>query len=91
MDSQQNNITSQPLRVTDPPIKWTIEDGVINGVIAAAVWSEKRRPGIWQDMIRALNQGAAGTEKGTVDAFLHQAMVDRLLEEFHKLDTKENQ
>lgn len=37
-------------------------------------------------MIMAMQRGAAGTEKGTMDAFLFQAMVDHLLEEFHALD-----
>ena len=39
-----------------------------------------------QDMLRALDRGAAGTEAGTAGAFLFQAMVDRLLEEFHALE-----
>jgi len=74
------------LRVTDPSVSWSIGDEVINGVISAAVWSEKRRPGIWQAMIKALNSGAGKTKEGTVNAFLFRAMVDRLLEEFHSLE-----
>lgn len=72
----------------EPKISYTIDDPLIAGVIARAVWSEKRRPGLWQDMISALNRGAAGTEAGTAEAFLFQAMVDRLLEEFHAGEEK---
>lgn len=79
-----------PLRVTDPAIHWGLDDGVINAVITAAVWSEERRPGIWQGMINALNRGAEGTKEGTVNAFLFRAMVDRLLEEFHHPETDQN-
>ena len=64
-------------------VSWKIEDELINAVITAAVWSEGRKPGIWQKMIEALNRGGAKTEEGTVNAFLFRAMVDRLLEEFH--------
>lgn len=78
---------SRPLHLTDPAVNWRLDEGVINGVIAAAVWSEDRRPGIWQEMINALNRGAEKTEKGTVNAFLFQAMVDRLLEEYHLPDS----
>lgn len=67
----------------EPEISYTVDDALITGVIAKAVWSEKRRPGLWQDMISALDRGAAGTEEGTASAFLFRAMVDRLLEEFH--------
>ena len=67
----------------EPKISYTVGDDLIAGVIAKAVWSEKRRPGLWQDMLRALDRGAAGTKAGTAGAFLFQAMVDRLLEEFH--------
>lgn len=34
-------------------------------------------------MISALKRGAAKTKAGTAEAFLFQAMVDRLLKEFH--------
>ena len=61
-------------------------DDLITGVIATAVWSEARRPGLWQDMLRAVDRGAAGTKEGTVNAFFFRAMVDRLLEEFHTLE-----
>lgn len=68
-------------------VNWEIGDELINAVITAAVWSEGRRPGIWQDMLKAVNQGAAKTKEGTVNAFLFRAMIDRLLEEFRALDT----
>ena len=71
----------------EPKISYTVGDDLIAGVIAKAVWSEKRRPGLWQDMLRALDRGAAGTREGTTEAFLFQAMVDRLLEEFHTEET----
>ena len=79
--------TPKPLRVTDPAVNWNLDDGIINAVIATAVWSEKQRPGLWQRMINALNRGAGKTEEGTVNAFLFQAMVDRLLEEYHAPDS----
>ena len=79
---------NKPLRLTDPAISWNLDDGVINGVIAAAVWSEGRRPGVRQGMIKALNRGAEKTKEGTVNAFLIRAMVDRLLEEFQALEDK---
>ena len=44
-----------------------------------------QKPGIWQKMIEALTRGGAKTKEGTVNAFLFQAMVGRLLEEFHAL------
>lgn len=67
----------------EPKISYTVDDALITGVVAAAVWSEKRRSGLWKDMISALNRGAAKTTEGSVNAFLFRAMVDRLLEEFH--------
>ena len=67
-------------------ISYTVEDDLIAGVITAAVMSEKRRSGLWQDMLRALDRGAAETEAGTAGAFFFRAMVDRLLEEFHALE-----
>ena len=70
----------------EPKISYTVEYDQIAGVIAKAVWSQKRRPGLWQDMISALKRGAAGTAEGAAEAFLFQAMVDRLLEEFHKAE-----
>ena len=70
----------------EPKISYTVGDDLITGVIATAVWSEAQRPGLWQDMLRALDRGAAGTEAGTAGAFLFQAMVDRLLEEFHAIE-----
>ncbi len=68
----------------EPDISYIVKNDLIAGVIAKAVWSEERRPGLWQDMIHALNRGADGTKEGTASAFLFQAMVDRLLEEYHK-------
>lgn len=53
----------EPLHLTDPAISWSLDDGVINAVITAAVWSEERRPGIWQRMIRALSSGAEKTRR----------------------------
>lgn len=67
----------------EPKISYTVEDDLIAGVVAKAVWSEKKRPGLWKDMISALNRGADKTTEGSVSAFLFRAMVDRLLEEFH--------
>ena len=68
---------------------WEVGDDLINAVITAAVWSEERRPGIWQKMLEALNRGAAKTQEGTVNAFLFRAMIDRLLEEYHALGRAE--
>lgn len=73
--------------LVEPKISYTVDDPLIAGVITAAVMSEKRRPGLWQDMLRALDRGAAGTKEGTVNAFLFRAMVDRLLKEFHEEET----
>lgn len=84
-DNERKDI-SGPLRLTDPVVQWEIDDGVVNGVIMAAVWSLERQPGLQQKMIYALNHGADGTKEGTVNAFLFRAMVDRLLEEFRKMD-----
>ena len=70
----------------EPKISYTVGDDLITGVIATAVWSEAQRPGLWQDMLRAVDRGAAGTKEGTVNAFFFRAMVDRLLEEFHTLE-----
>lgn len=72
----------------EPKISYTVGEDLITGVIATAVWSEKRRPGLWQEMLWALSRGAAKTEQGTAEAFLFQAMVDRLLEEFHAGEEK---
>lgn len=68
-------------------VNWEIGDELINAVITAAVWSVERKPGTWQKMIEAADQGAAKTKEGTVSAFLFHAMIDRLLEEFHALNT----
>lgn len=66
---------------------WGLSDGVIFGVIAAAIWAEGPRPRIWNNMMRALGEGAKKTKEGTINAFLFYAMVDKLLEEFRALDT----
>ena len=81
-----NHVPKRP-RVVDTKVKWRVEDELINAVITAAVWSTERKQGTWRKMIQAINQGAAGTKEGTVNAFLFRAMIDRLLEEFHALDT----
>ena len=70
----------------EPKISYTVRDELTAGVITTATLSEKQRPGLWQDMLRALDRGAAGTEAGTAGAFLFQAMVDRLLEDGHSQD-----
>lgn len=79
---------ASPLHLTDPAISWNLDDGVINGVITAAVWAEGQRPGTWQKMLQALASGAEKTKEGTASAFLFRAMVDRLLEEFQALEDK---
>ena len=75
------------LRLVDGKASWEVGEELIHAVIAAAVGAEERRPGVWQEMIEAIKRGAAGTEEGTVNAFLFRAMVDRLLEEFHRPHT----
>lgn len=77
----------QVVRVVAPKARGQINEELVNAVITAAVYSVERKPGMWQKMINALNRGAEKTEKGTVNEFLFQAMVDRLLEEFRALDT----
>lgn len=72
----------------EPKISYTLGEPLIAGVISAAVISEQRRPGLWQDMLRALDRGAAKTSEGTVNAVLVRAMLDRLLEEFHAGEQK---
>ena len=67
----------------EPKISYTVGDELTAGVITTATLSEKQRPGLWQDMLRALDRGAAKTSEGTANAFLFRAMLDRLLEEFH--------
>lgn len=86
-DDRKVDDPSRPLRVTEPKLSQEIGDELINAVITAAVWSEGRRPGTWQKMIEAADQGAVKTKEGTVSAFLFHAMIDRLLEEFHTLNT----
>lgn len=77
----------QVVRVVASAARGEIADEQINAVITAAVYSVERDTRTWQKMINALHRGAEKTEKGTVNAFLFQAMVDRLLEEFRALDT----
>jgi len=84
----EQNIKFPPnLRLVEAKVNWEIGDELINAVITQAVWSEGQRPGIWQKMIEAIGQGAAKTDEGTTSAFLFRAMVDRLLKEFHDLNT----
>ena len=71
----------------EPEIFFNVREPLISGVVTAAVMSETRRPGLWQDMLRALGRGAEKTKEGTASAFLFRAMVDRLLKEFHDLNT----
>ena len=80
-----NSREPMPWNLTEPPMRWSLDDGLINGVIAAAVWSVGQRPGVWGKMMTALDRGVRKTEEDTLDAFFFQAMVDRLLEEFHML------
>lgn len=80
------NKPPKPPRVTEPPINSRIDDGLINAVITAAVWSVKRRPRVWNQMIAAMNKGAKKTKEGTAEAFFFHAMVDRLLEEYRDLE-----
>lgn len=77
----------QVVRVVAPKVRGQINEELVNAVITAAVYAAERKPGTWQEMINALYRGAEKTEKGTVNEFLFQAMVDRLLEEFRALDT----
>lgn len=78
-------IPFSPWNLTEPPMSWSLDDGLINGVIAAAVWSVGQRPGVWGKMMTALDRGVRKTKEDTLDAFFFQAMVDRLLEVFHML------
>lgn len=87
LDGKEIYSRSRPPQLTAPSVRWKIEEELINGVITAAVLSEGQRPGIWQKMIHAINSGAAKTKDGTVETFLFRAMVDRLLSEFHMLDS----
>ena len=73
-------IPFSPWNLTEPPMSWSLDDGLINGVIAAAVRSVGQRP-----MMPALDRGVRKTKEDTLDAFFFQAMVDRLLEVFHML------
>ena len=75
----------QVVRVVAPKVRGQINEELVNAVITAAVYSVERNTWTWQKMINTLQRGAEKTEKGTVNAFLFQAMVDRLLEEFRAL------
>ena len=87
MEDNEGHIFSHaPLSLTEPDINWKLDDGLINAVITAAVWSVGQRPGVWSKMMTALDKGGRKTKEGTVHAFLFRAMVDRLREEFHSLD-----
>lgn len=74
----------------EPTISFTVEDDLVRGVIAAAVMAEKQRLGLWQDVLRALCWAAAESKQKSVNDFLFQAMVDRLLEELHSGGEKDN-
>lgn len=78
-------IPFSPWNLTEPPMSWSLDDGLINGVIAAAVWSVGQRPGVWGKMMTVLDRGVRKTKEDSLDAFFFQAMVDRLLEVFHML------
>lgn len=82
------NETPHPLHLTEPPINWNMDDGLINAVITAAVWSVERKPGVWSRMLEALDRGARKAKEDTLEAFFFHAMVNRLLEEYRQLDTK---
>lgn len=84
-NSEKTDELNRSPRVVDTKVRWEIGDELINAVITAAVYSTERKPGTWQKMIKAVNQGAAGTKEGTVNAFFFRAMIDRLLEEFRAL------
>lgn len=84
---EENKALPPRVRVTNPVATQKIGEDLLYGVVLAAVWSEGRRPGICQDMTKALCQGASKTKTGSVNDFLFQAMVDRLLEEFHALES----
>ena len=93
MENMEQNQLPKRLTLTAPKVSYQVSDDLIAGVITEAVWSEKRRdrsprPGLWQDMISALKRGAAKSKRGTAESFLFQAMVDRLLEEFHAGEEK---
>ena len=77
----------QVVRVVAPKARGQINEELVNAVITAAVYSVERNTWTWQNMITALHRGAEKTEKGTVNEFLFQAMVNRLLEEFRALNT----
>ena len=88
MENMEQNQLPKRLTLTAPKVSYQVSDDLIAGVITEAVWAEKRRdksrrPWLWQDMISALKRGAAKSKRGTAESFLFQAMVDRLLEEFH--------
>ena len=77
----------KPQHLTEADLSWNIDSALVNGVITAAVWSVERKPGTWSKMLVALGRGAIKSKEGTVEAFLFRAMLDRLLEEFHALES----
>lgn len=77
----------QVVQVVASRARGQINEELVNAVIAAAVHSVEQDAWTWQKMITVLHRGAEKTEKGTVNAFLFQAMVDRLVEEFRALNT----
>lgn len=76
---------SKEVRLVAPKVRGEISEELVNAVLTVAVYSVERRPGTWQKMITALHCGAEKTAKGTVNEFLFNAMVDRLLEEYRTL------
>lgn len=73
-------------RVTEVSPSRQLGERLITGVVMAAVYQAGQAPGVWQHMLTALERGASQTREGTVDAFLFQAMVERLLAEYRKID-----
>lgn len=70
----------------EPEISYQVGDDLVRGVLITAVMSEQP-PARWKDMLWALARGTAEAGGESVGAFLFQAMVDRLLEEFHAGET----
>ena len=69
-------------RVTETSPSWELGERLITGVVMTTVHRAGQAPGVWQRMLTALERGASQTREGTVDAFLFQAMVERLLAEY---------
>ena len=63
-DKEGHSISQAPLSLTEPDINWKLDDGLINAVITAAVWSVGQRPGVWSKMMTALDKGGRKTKEG---------------------------